>query len=181
MITPGEEAKKIGRASGVKTATFGLYDQKETMDIKHTPEITDQGGACVDCGTPIPIDVVAFGEEVIELGGAGVHWLPAFAHEGISKECVRAKRRSNTVLVCVLCEGEGCEECYDGLVASDGASLDVRQAKPKRSEVIERAPTKTESEKAVHRMAFHNFVAMREATKPDAERVAEDQTDDLDS
>lgn len=139
------------------------------MDIKHIPEITDQGGACSVCGTPIPIDVVAYGEEVIELAGAGVHWLPAFAHEGISKECSRAKRRSKAVLVCVLCEGEGCDSCDNGLVASDGSELEVRQAKPKRNEVIERAPNKTESEKAVHRMAFNNFVAMREATKPDGE------------
>jgi len=135
------------------------------MDIKHKPQLTESGGSCVDCGVEIPLDVVAYGDEVIELGGAGIHWVPGFAFDGLSKDCLRAKRRGSAVLVCVLCEGKGCDECEAGLVVSDGSTPKVAQAKPKRNEVIERAPSKTEFEKATSRMAFNNFQAMREATK----------------
>jgi hypothetical protein len=137
------------------------------MDIKHTPELTATGGACVNCGIEIPIDIVAYGDEVIEMGGAGVHWIPGFAYDGKAKDCIKAKRRGATVLVCVICEGKGCDQCNEGLVASDGSTPEVKQAKPGRKEVIERAPSKTEFEKATARMAFNNFQAMREATKPD--------------
>lgn len=139
------------------------------MDIKHIPELTEHGGSCVNCQIEIPLDVVAYGDEVIELGGAGVHWVPSFAYDGKAKDCLRAKRRGTAVLVCVLCEGTGCDQCEAGLVASDGSTPEVKQARLKRNEVIERAPSKTEMEKAMSRMAFQNFVAMREATKPDDE------------
>lgn len=139
------------------------------MDIKHTPELTESGGFCSKCNVEIPLDVVAYGDDVIELGGAGVHWMPSFAYDGKAKDCLRAKRRGTAVLVCVLCEGAGCDQCEAGLVASDGSTPEVKQAKPKRNEVLERAPTKTEMEKNMSRMAFQNFVAMREATKPDVD------------
>lgn len=139
------------------------------MDIKHIPELTTNGAVCKDCGIEMPLDVVAYGDEVIELGGAGVHWIPGFAYDGKAKECIRAKRRGHAVLVCVICEGKGCDTCDNGLTVSDGSALDVKQAKPKRNEVIERAPGKTEMEKATSRMGFDNFLAMREATKPDGE------------
>lgn len=137
------------------------------MDIKHKPELTESGGACADCHVEIPLDIVAYGDDVIEMGGAGVHWVPAFAYDGKAKDCVKAKRRGAAVLVCVICNGDGCDNCESGLVVSDGSTPQVAQAKPGRSEVIERAPSKTEFEKATARMAFNNFQAMREATKPD--------------
>lgn len=139
------------------------------MDIKHVPELTETGGACVNCHAEIPLDIVAYGDDVIELGGAGVHWVPGFAHDGKAADCIKAKKRGSAVLVCVICEGAGCDKCEAGLVVSDGSVPEVKQAEPQGREVIERAPSKTEFEKVTSRMSFNNFLAMREATKPDGE------------
>lgn len=141
------------------------------MDVKHNPELRENGGFCSDCGIELPLDVVvvACGDEVIELGGAGVHWIPGFAHDGKAKACLKVKAAGTAVLVCVNCDGEGCDQCDHGIVASDGSNLQVEQAKPTGGETIETAPSKTDFEKATARMSFQNFLAMREAVKPDGE------------
>lgn len=135
------------------------------MDLKHVPELRETGAFCVNCDTEIPLDVAGLGE-IIEMGGAGVHWIPAFAYDGKPKDCVKGKG-GKAIVVCVICRGGGCNECgNEGVVISDGSTIQVKAAAPRRGEQIERAPSKTEHEKMMVRMASQNFWAMRQATDP---------------
>lgn len=137
------------------------------MDLRHTPELREAGAFCVTCGIEIPLDVAGLGD-IVELGGAGIHWVPDFAYDGKARSCEGAKR-GNTLVVCVVCDGVGaeCGACDgDGVVVSDGAHAVVEAAPLRSGEKIERAPKKTDMEKMTARMASNNFWAMREATNP---------------
>lgn len=147
------------------TAKNGSRSHGEKMDLKHVPELRDTGAYCVNCDIELPLDIAGLGE-IVELGGAGIHWVPDFAYDGKSQPCTNGKR-GKALVVCVLCDGEGCEECNgDGVVVSTGAHIEAKTAEPRRGERMERAPKKTEVEKASTRMASNNFWAMREATNP---------------
>jgi len=113
----------------------------------------------------IPADIAALGDDVVELGGASTHWIPAFAHDGKVRKCAK-RSESVAVVVCVLCEGKGCEACFfNGLIASDGSQLTAEAAKPQGGEKLEVAPAMTDFEKQVARQGLQNFVNMREATR----------------
>jgi hypothetical protein len=136
-------------------------------DLIHNIDLIDNIFTCTDCGVHVPYDVGILGDNVVELGGAGTHWLPKFAYDGKAKSCGSANN-GKAVLVCIKCDGAGCEECnFDGLICSDGSPISATQAAPEGGEVIESAPAKTEHEKMVARMSIQNFVNMREATRPE--------------
>lgn len=135
-------------------------------DLLHKIKLDNEVFVCSDCGIEIPHDIGILGDDVIELGGAGTHWLPNLAYDGKAKSCLKGVR-GNAVIVCINCEGNGCEECgYNGVIASDGSQVVARQSEPMRGEVIEKIPALTEHEKMVTRMGLQNFVNMREATRP---------------
>jgi hypothetical protein len=136
-------------------------------DILHKVNIENNNFVCLDCGVEIPADIAILGDDVIELGGAGTHWLPGLAYEGKAKPCLKATR-GLSIVVCIICEGDGCEECgFNGVISSDGSKVSAQQSEPTNGEIIESAPPKTEHEKMVARMGLQNFVNMREVTKPD--------------
>lgn len=135
------------------------------MDLRHLAELRDDGAFCVNCDVEIPLDIAGLGE-VVELGGAGIHWVPDFAYDGKSQPCETGKR-GKALVVCVVCEGGGCNECGgEGVVVSTGAHVETKAAEPRRGEQVERAPKKTDMEKMITRSASSNFWAMREATNP---------------
>lgn len=135
------------------------------MDIQHSVDPAVKLN-CVDCGIPIPFEVALYGE-VVDIGGAGVHWLPLAAHEGPTKSCVIHTVSKGAIMVCTICEGKGCNDCGDyGIVSTNGDQLKVEAAKPRGRERVEKAPRKSEFEKQIQRGSYGNFLAMREATKP---------------
>lgn len=135
-------------------------------DLIHKLKLDDEVFVCADCGIEIPYNIGILGDDVIELGGAGTHWLPNLAYDGKAKSCLKGVRR-NAIIVCIKCEGDGCDDCgYNGVIGSDGSQVVARQSEPMRGEVIEKIPALTEHEKMVTRMGLQNFVNMREATKP---------------
>lgn len=138
------------------------------MDLKHVPELRDAGAFCVNCDIGIPLDVAGLGD-VVELGGAGTHWVPDFAYDGPKKgvkNCHEYEKRGKALVQCPNCDGAGCDQCDRGVVVSDGSQVEVKAAEPRGGERIERAPKKSKFEKTMARAASQNFWAMREATNP---------------
>lgn len=135
------------------------------MDLIHQPTLNEGEWACSDCEAPLPPDVCV-GDAVVELGGAGIHFLPAFAHSGPTKVCTKGKA-GEAVIVCPACGGEGCGECDRGITSSKGVKLEIKQAKLTNGEKVERLPKKSEFEKQMQRASINAFVAMKEATRPD--------------
>lgn len=137
-------------------------------DFVHKVELTDTGFACPDCGLVIPPDIAALDATAVEMGGANVHWLPSFAYEGKARPCSKKTMQGEAIVVCIDCEGKGCDNCnHNGMLASNGAQLEATAAKPQAGETVEKAPAKLEFEKQVSRMGFQNFLQMREVTKLD--------------
>lgn len=137
------------------------------IDILHKSEVTGEGFRCPECGVDLPVEVASLGDDVVELGGAGVHWLPAFAFDGKPRSCASTATRGTALIVCPSCAGDGCEGCGNqGVISSSGSTVEVKAAVPKGREVVERAPRKSKFEKRVSRQASQNFWAMREQTKP---------------
>ncbi len=138
-------------------------------DFVHKVELTDEGFACPDCGIAVPADIATLGDAVVEIGGAGVHWLPRFAYEGKARPCdKKGGLTADAIIVCPDCEGEGCDKCnQNGILAASGAQLEAGAAKLEAGEEIVKTQPKLDFEKQVARMGFQNFLQMREVTKLD--------------
>ena len=132
------------------------------VDILHTVELTEDGFFCANCNIELPA-VAAQCDEVIDMNGAGVHWLPAFVYEGKAQPCERAAKVTGTALVRCTCE-KGCEICnWTMVIDPDGTTVETSNA---NEGDIKPATPLSEPEKMAHRMGFANFQAMREASKP---------------
>lgn len=141
-------------------------------DYSHKIWIADDGFRCAACGVQVPADVATVDTTVVELGGAGMHWVPAFAYEGAAIAC--GKRSENArevaVLACSECvdgekDGATCDACNGfGVVDHEGNSLVAEEAEI--AGVKKEAAPLLEFEKEVRRGAFRNFNMMREATRP---------------
>ncbi len=136
------------------------------VDVVHRVELSDSGFVCPDCGVELPSDIALMGDDVVDLAGASTHWLPRLAHDGVVKSCTKATG-SKALVVCIYCDGSGCDECNNvGIVSSDGGTVSASAAEPIAGETIEVLPAKTDFEKMTARMSLQNFVNMREATRP---------------
>lgn len=134
-------------------------------DYLHSPEISEKGFTCKNCGIELPEDVAVLGEDVVELGGAGTHWLPLFAHVGRTLACEKRVKDGVAIMACE-CDLDGCDRCNGyGVLTTDGEPLEVEQAAV--AGVTKPAQPLTEFEKEVRRGAFNNFRMMREATRPE--------------
>ena len=134
-------------------------------DLIHSVELTDNGFKCIDCGIDVPSDIAILGDDVIEFGGSGVHWIPSMAYDGKAKSCVKGKR-SNALIVCLDCDGSGCSKCSSsGVVSSDGSIVETAP-NVEHGDTVEILPKITDFEKNITRAGVNNFVMLREATRP---------------
>ena len=132
------------------------------VDIVHTVELTEDGFFCANCGKELPT-VAAQCDEVVDINGAGVHWLPAFVHEGKTQLCRKDSEVKGMALVRCSCES-GCPECnWTMVVDPNGTTVEANNA---NEGDIKPARPLSEPEKMANRIGFANFEAIRNASRP---------------
>ncbi len=148
-------------------------------EIRHTPAIEDAGTTvCVSCKSELPAEValaaIAADSLVIEIPTTRDYY-PASRYDARSAlDCLKAEGLITRDPLYfdhhADCEGNGCEECgYRGIVAwvlkGDEYTMEQIESAPTKDPDAVPIPKKTEMEKMVSRVAWNNFLAMREMTR----------------
>jgi hypothetical protein len=149
-------------------------------ELRHYPTVSTEGQfECVDCSTPLPPDAAKVALEtagaVVEIPSVSAFYpaLPDDVKAAVSCQREGARDRKDPIYFEAHegCRGAGCAECDNrGVVArvlqDDGSySTEMIESAPTRDPDVVLLPKKTEMEKMVSRVAWNNFLQMREMTR----------------
>lgn len=163
-------------------------------DLIHTPQLADEAGRCADCGAWLPVDIVtdalSIGDgAVLDVGGLGAYCVTR--RESLGREAIpcshpSAAAQSNEITIspCPTCDGEdaSCEDCGGSgmiglvpdpddpdspqIVKVSGGRLSDVQMDTEGLSIKESQPL-SEVDKVVNRGAFQNWLALRDAIRPE--------------